>query len=51
MPPIIISLSELQKQIESQAYIYGIPTAVGTLLGEFVTDFILERAPARVPKI
>jgi hypothetical protein len=40
MTTIPISLSRLKRQVETQAYAYGVSPAVSTLLGEYVTALI-----------
>ncbi len=57
MTTIPISLSRLKRQVETQAYAYGVSPAVSTLLGEYVTALIKragrepqEPAMSAVPK-
>jgi len=40
MTTIPISLSRLKRQVEHQAYAYGVSHAVSTLLGEYVATLI-----------
>ncbi len=47
MPKKNLSLLDLKKQLEARAYMYGVSSAVATLLGEYLLELLTKPSYVR----
>ncbi|MFH1236055.1 MAG: hypothetical protein V1685_03915 [Parcubacteria group bacterium] len=49
MPKILLSASQLKKQVETKAYAYGMSSVVSALLGEYVVELLRQTVKNSAP--